>query len=53
MMEMFKRLHPGGEQNAKQMHEKLNTDQDSNKLFEIVKKTMNGGNPLDSSLFQG
>lgn len=53
MMEMMKRLSPQGEQNSKQMHEKLNTDQDSNKLFEIVKKTINGGNPLDPSLFQG
>jgi hypothetical protein len=53
IMEMMKRLAPQGEQNAKDMHEKLNTDQDSNKLFEIVKKTINGGNPLDPSLFKG
>ena len=52
MMEMMKRLSPQGEQSSKQLHEKLNTDQDSNKLFDIVKKTINGGNPLDPSLFK-
>lgn len=50
MQEMMKRLHPTGEQESKKMTQKLN-DQESQKLLEIAKKTINGGDPLDKSLF--
>lgn len=52
MMDMMKRLHPEGEQTSKKLHEKVNQDEDANKLFEIIKKTLQGGNPIDPSMFK-
>lgn len=49
MKEMFKRLTPEGEKEAKKMHEKLNTDQKSKKMWNIVKKTTEGGDPLEKA----
>lgn len=51
LMDMMKRLHPEGEQSAKQLHEKVNSGQDHQKLMDVVKKTLDGGDPLDSQLF--
>jgi hypothetical protein len=52
MMDMFKRLGPNNQKEAKQMHEKLNQGDDAQKLWKIVEKTLKGGNPLDPSLFK-
>lgn len=52
IMDMLKRLPQTGEQSATQMHQTLNTNQSSSKLFDIVKQTLNGGNPLEKGLYQ-
>ena len=51
MQELMKRLPKVGEKESTQMTQKLNHDQVSQKLMEIAKKTINGGDPLDKSLF--
>ena len=35
------------ENDAKQMHEKLNTSGDTQRMTQIVEKTVKGGNPVD------
>ena len=47
IMEMMKRLPQGGESEMKQMTEKLSGGMDQQKLMQIVKSTVDGGNPLD------
>jgi hypothetical protein len=47
MKDMWKRMTRDQEQDAKKMHEKLNQDQDSQKRQDIIKKTTEGGNPID------
>lgn len=47
MQEMFKRLATVSEKESKQMSEKLNQGQSSQKMMEVVKKTIQGGNPID------
>jgi hypothetical protein len=47
MKDMFKRLTPEGEKEAKQMHEKLNKDEKSKKMWGIVTATTEGQDPLD------
>ena len=49
MKDMFKRLTPEGEKEAKQMHEKLNKDEKSKKMWSIVTKTTEGGDPLEKN----
>lgn len=51
MQELMKRLHPTGEQESKKMTQQLNQDQTAQKLMEIAKKTINGGDPLMKNLF--
>jgi hypothetical protein len=45
--EMWKRMTREQENDAKQMHQKLNQANDTQKMTEIVKKTVEGGNPID------
>ena len=52
MQDLMKRLPMTGEKESKQMTEKLNSDQTSQKLMQIAKKTINGGDPLNKSLFE-
>jgi len=47
MKDMWKRMTRDQEQDAKKMHEKLNQDEDANKRQNIIKKTTEGGNPID------
>jgi uncharacterized protein YjbJ (UPF0337 family) len=47
MKEMWKRMTREQENDAKGMHEKLNSSSDTQKMSDIVKKTVQGGNPLD------
>jgi len=47
MQQMFKRLATVSEKESRQMTEKLNQDSKSQKKMEIVKKTIQGGNPVD------
>lgn len=51
MQDMFKRLATNNQKEAKKMHEKLNQDDEAQKLWKFVEKTINGGNPLDPSHF--
>lgn len=51
MMDMFKRLAPNNQKEAKKMHEKLNTSDDAKKLWKFAEKTLKGGNPLDPENF--
>lgn len=53
MQDMFKRLPKNNQKEAKQMHEKLNQQDDAQKLWKFAEKTINGGNPLDPQHFQG
>ena len=53
MQDMMKRLHPEGEKTARELFQKVNQGQDSQKLFDINKQTLNQGNPLDPSLYTG
>lgn len=46
MQEMWKRMTREQENDAKQMHEKLNQSNDSQKMHKIVEKTVKGGNPV-------
>ena len=46
MQEMFKRLATVSEKESRQMTEKLNQNGKSQKKMEIVKKTIQGGNPV-------
>lgn len=52
MQEMFKRLAPQQEKEAKKMHEKLNRSGDAKKIQGIVKDTTEGGQPLDKQHYQ-
>ena len=52
MFDMFKRLSPIAEKMSKQMTDKLNTGDTAKKLQEIIKKTVQGGNPLSPDLFK-
>lgn len=52
MQDLMKRLPMTGEKESKQMTEKLNSDQTAQKLMQIAKKTINGGDPLTKSLFE-
>ena len=48
MQEMWKRLHPQGEQFSKQLHEKVNQGQSSRKMKNIVDATLKGqGDPTN------
>jgi hypothetical protein len=47
-MEMMQRLPKGGQQEMKQMTEKLSGGMDQQKLMQIVKSTIDGGNPLEA-----
>lgn len=49
MKDMFKRLTPEGEKEAKKMYEKLNKDEKSKKMWNIVTKTTEGGDPLEKT----
>lgn len=53
MQDMFKRLPPNNQKESKNMHEKLNQEDESQKLWKFVEKTINGGNPLDILHFKG
>ena len=48
IMEMMQRLPKGGQQEMKQMTEKLSGGMDQQKLMQIVKSTIDGGNPLEA-----
>lgn len=52
MQELFKRLAPQQEKDAKKMHKKLNQDQTAQKLNGIFKDTAEGGQPLDKQHYQ-
>jgi hypothetical protein len=47
IMEMMQRLPQGGESEVKKMTEKLSGGMDQQKLMQIVKSTVDGGNPLE------
>ena len=47
MKELWKRMTREQENDAKQMHEKLNQSGDAQKMHKIVEKTVKGGNPID------
>jgi hypothetical protein len=47
MKDMWKRMTREQENDAKQMHEKLNTSGDAQKMSKIIEKTVKGGNPID------
>lgn len=47
MKDLWKRMTREQENDAKQMHEKLNTSGDTQKMSKIVEKTVKGGNPID------
>lgn len=51
MQDMFKRLPQNNQKEAKQMHQKLNQEDESKKLWKFAEKTINGGNPLDPEHF--
>lgn len=51
MQDMIKRLHPEGEKKARQLYRKVNEGEESQKLFEINKKTLNEGNPFEGGDF--
>ena len=53
MQDMFKRLPKNNQKEAKTMHETLNQQDDAQKLWKFVEKTIKGGNPLDPSHFEG
>lgn len=53
MQDMFKRLPKNNQKEAKKMHEKLNQEDEAQKLWKFAEKTINGGNPLDPQHFQG
>jgi hypothetical protein len=48
IMEMMQRLPQSGQQEMKQMTEKLSGGMDQQKLMQIVKATVDGGNPLEA-----
>lgn len=50
MKEMWKRMTREQENDAKKMHEKLNQAGDTQKMSQIVEKTVKGGNPVDKQL---
>lgn len=52
MQEMFKRLAPQQEKEAKKMHEKLNRGGTAEKLQNIAKDTIEGGEPLSKQHYQ-
>lgn len=52
MQEMFKRLAPQQEKEAKKMHEKLNRSGDAKKIQSIAKETIEGGEPLSKDHYQ-
>lgn len=47
IMELMQRLPQSGQQEMKQMTEKLSGGMDQQKLMQIVKSTVDGGNPLE------
>lgn len=51
MKEMWKRMTREQENDAKKMHEKLNQAQDTQKMTQIVEKTVKGGKPLSTEHF--
>lgn len=51
MKEMWKRMTREQENDAKGMHEKLNQAQDTQKMSQIVEKTVKGGKPLTTEHF--
>jgi hypothetical protein len=52
MKELWKRMTREQENDAKKMHEKLNTSGDTQNMSQIVEKTVKGGNPVDKSLLK-
>ena len=52
MKELWKRMTREQENDAKKMHEKLNQAGDTQKMSQIVEKTVKGGNPVDKSLLK-
>jgi hypothetical protein len=52
MQEMFKRLSPKQEKEAKTMHKKLNQSDTAQKLNTIFKETAEGGEPLKKDHFE-
>ncbi len=50
MKELWKRMTREQENDAKKMHEKLNQAGDTQKMSQIVEKTVKGGNPVDKQL---
>lgn len=53
MQDMFKRLPKNNQKESKKMHEKLNQENEFQKLWKFAEKTINGGNPLDPEHFKG
>lgn len=51
MQEMMRRLHPEGEKTARQLHKKVNDGEESKKLFDINKTTINDGDPFERGDF--
>lgn len=51
MKEMWKRTTKQQENDAKKMHEKLNQEGDTQKMHQIVEKTVKGGKPLSTEHF--
>jgi hypothetical protein len=51
MMDMFKRLAPKNQKEAKKMHTKLNEEDTAKKLWKFAERTLKGGNPLSPDLF--
>lgn len=47
MKDMWKRMTREQENDAKQMHDKLNTSGDAQEMAKIVEATVKGGNPID------
>jgi hypothetical protein len=51
MKEMWKRMTREQENDAKKMHQKLNQAGDTQKMAQIVEKTVKGGKPLTTEHF--
>ncbi len=52
MQEMFRRLAPQQEKEAKKMHEKVNQSGDAQKIQDIAKDTVEGGTPGNKQHYQ-
>ena len=52
LMDMLKRMPSEHQKDAKNLHKNLNQGPDHTKLWKIVEKTLQGGNPIDVNLFK-